>query len=97
MRTWTCEICNKLLNGNDEALLFKEQLNLEAKIGWFKSWSRKYWKKLVNQINTKNGREWFFWKSRMLLLKFSLFAKYSNGNIINIFIYISTWFPFFSN
>jgi len=56
------------LNGNDEALLFKEHLNLEAKIGWFKSWSRKYWKKLFNQINTKNGRDWFFWKSRMLLL-----------------------------
>jgi len=51
---------------------FTEQLNLEATIGRFRSWSRKYWKKLVSQINTEKWQRMDFWKSGILLLK-SLF------------------------
>jgi hypothetical protein len=73
---------------------FKKQLNLEAKVYRFLSWTRKYWKRSVCRINTENCRKlsseslefrpWNFWLSE----------KWSNGSII---IYIFMWVIVFSN
>jgi hypothetical protein len=62
------------------------QLNLEAKVYRFKSWTRNHWKRSVSRINTENCRKlssesvefhsWNFWLSK----------KCSNGSIISIFI-----------